>query len=347
MNYIIKYKKTFILIALLSIISMYYKITSEDRKRIGLSRNPYVFDTTRMSLRILDNVVNGDSSNWGYGMTVLVSPVALIMLPSNIVADTLLFPYDAYLWYRDSKHIKFWKNVHKQQLTTLAKNEYLQHYTDAVSPVVLRRIRTTYNEELIKIYFDVAAKKDDFKLSHQIIEGATEHGKKFPKLGEYMCTEAAKDINAPKFAYSIFLMLERHQYPQLCTTLLAEAGVKCSVLLYNKNLSEKYIRNCWQDTKTRYPQILAKNSGVPADIHEKIYNDSLKNITQEYGSRINTPVGRTQIFEDLARSTTSMKLIKQLHDLNDPRIDMAMLFNTAIPAEINERIREKQKERRR
>lgn len=338
----VTHKNKFILIVLLATIPLYYKITLDARERVELNmalemnrNHPYLFDATRSSLSVIGYAMGSKPSNWGQSMALLLSPVALLMLPSNLLADTLFLPYDAYLWHRDSKHIKFWMKVSKEEITSLPSSKYLAHYTDAISPLLSRWAWSLNDEKILKIYFEVASAHGEFKLSRQIIERATEHGKRFPELGKYMCAEAAKDINSHKFSRSIYLMLGRHQYPRQCATMLAEAGVECQSLLYNKHLPEKYIRQCWQNEKTwGLAQILAKNSAAPADLHEKIYEDSFNSEVPGY---------QTQIIKDLARHTISMKLIIKIYELNRPDLDTALFYNHAIPDDIKQLTRAREK----
>lgn len=311
---------------------------SDDNEEMVI--NSGVYPATKMDFSILGSATK---DHWGSGMAKVLSPFAIIDIPFSLITDTIMLPYDWYQWSRNSEYIEFWNNVAANSDASLLMDEYMANYKLAGAYKILSHSRVVTNEKHLKIYFDVAATDNNLEQSKLIIARIIERAKDYPDLREHVCDTAIQNIDKTDFIYGIHLILDRSNYSSKCVTKLADAGAKCRDLLRSTNLPELYIRKCYQENRSEYETILVKNKSAPIDLHEEIYERTYQKITHEYGSLEKTPLNRRAKIDDLARSTTSINLINKMLELNNSRIDEAMLFNQAVPKTYKEIIRKRRK----
>ncbi|WP_049721427.1 YceK/YidQ family lipoprotein [Gilvimarinus polysaccharolyticus] len=123
---------------------------------------------------------------WFGGMAFFFYPFTIIDFPISLTTDTLLLPFDAYKdakWKRDEK---FWKSVHSMEIQTPSLKAANKHYS-LRGGFVISTSNTNFNDDILKLHFDVELENIKNGFSQRIIDGVAYQSKQRPELNKYIC----------------------------------------------------------------------------------------------------------------------------------------------------------------
>lgn len=220
----------------LSILILVIKLGDSEYERMRDSSSPFIYDSTKLAIRILDSAMNSPSSNWGKEMAVIMSPVAIAALPATIIADTLAFPYDYYLEKKTRKTRGFWKTVsrefHKEEDNPYPIEKYEAYFGDYGSYRIWRGRwfdgGSSLQEKYASVFFILSSKYSQYDMA-----GSIGYGIASSTSG--MTTEIASNL------YKI-IKADPEKYQNRIITLLENRMVSAQIKekLYTMLMSDKY-----------------------------------------------------------------------------------------------------------
>jgi len=219
-----KYKSALIAILLLALFPLYYKHAADDYER--MDRNlPYIYDATQFTFAILYSAGNSHSSNWFQGLAVILSPVAIAMIPSSIIADTISLPYDYYKYKKHKPTINYWKQAFAHSGNNKAPDSLeimTSYYDDYGSRKIYNRIQREYLKHYPNytlIYVKLAANNQKIKFSSDILRLIAKDLYLADDIKNEICKLSITDIK--KYQQIIFGLLQNETTPLGCLRHIA------------------------------------------------------------------------------------------------------------------------------
>ena len=215
------YKNILIAIALLALFPLFYKHTADDYKRMNLNSNlPFIYDATQFTFGILNSAVNSHSSNWFQGLAVILSPIAIVMIPSSLFADTISLPYDHYKYKKYKPTIMYWKqafahsgnNIEPDSLETLTS--YYGDYGAGKIHGEIQREYLKYYPNYAFPYVQLAANNQEYKYSGDILRLISDDIYLSNEIKNDICKLSITDIK--KYQQLIFGFIQNETTPLEC-----------------------------------------------------------------------------------------------------------------------------------